>query len=208
MTHNDSPRLPDGERAEANQTFNELAPDLAKDPKAIELNANVAGLEPLADKLNETGKKILNIIITDFSAENEAEAEKDVFKKLRNACARAGMLDSKNTQIEFFKTLADPQFMQIVKTTGQGLIGLYIIPIAAKVIQQALEGDKTSQKWALEITGILQGKYDFYLNRYSMTHNTINAENINFDGKTDAELAECVLALDDVSEAEIASGTN
>jgi hypothetical protein len=208
LTQQETPRLKDEERAEANERFTELAPTFSKGATPVEFDASLKGLEPLADKLNETGKKILNVILTDFSAENECEGEKDVFKKLRNACARAGMLEKKDDQITFFKTLADPQFMHIVKTTGQGLIGLYIIPIAAKVIQQALEGDKTSQKWALEITGILQGKYDFYLNRYSLTHNTINAENINFDGKTDAELAECVLALDDVSEAEIASGSN
>lgn len=203
-----SPRLKDAERAEANERFTELAPTFSKGATPVELDASLKGLEPLADKLNETGKKILNVILTDFSPENEAEAEKDVFKKLRSACARAGMLDTKSHQVEFFKTLADPQFMNIVKTTGQGLIGLYIIPIAAKVIQQALEGDKTSQKWALEITGILQGKYDFYLQRFSLTHNTLNAGTINFDGKTDAELTECVLALDDECKTEIASGSN
>jgi len=201
----DSPRLEDEERAEANKRFTEMAPSY-KDGAVAAFDANVKGLEPLANELNDTGKRILEVILTDFSPENEAEAEKDVFKKLRNACARAGMLEKKDEQIQFFKTLADPQFMNIVKTVGQGLIGIHIVPIVAKVIQQAFEGDKTSQKWALEITGILQGKYDFYLNRYSLNHQTVNVGNINFEGKTDAELAELVYSLDDVSEAEIASG--
>jgi DNA relaxase NicK len=185
-----------------------MAPSYKDGSTTPTFDANVKQLEPLANELNETGKKILEVILTDFSPENEAEAERDVFLKLRNACARAGMLEKKSDQITFFKTLADPQFMQIVKTVGQGLIGIHIVPIVSKVIQQALEGDKTSQKWALEITGILQGKYDFYLNRYQMTHNTLNVGNINFEGKTDAELAELVGSLNDVSEAEILTGTD
>lgn len=163
-------------------------------PDDIVLDANIKGLEPLAEQLTETGKKILNVILKDFAVDASTDgvaAEKDIFKALRAACARAGMLgteSNRHDQTDFFKTLADPQFMNIVKTTGQGLIGINIVPIVAKVIQQAMEGDKTSQRWALEITGILQGKYDFYLQRYNLTHNTINAGEINFDGKSDKEL--------------------
>ena len=199
---NKTVRLSDGERKASNDAFTALAPSFKDAPVAMD--ANVQGLENLADKLNETGKRILNVILTDFSAENEAEAEKDVFKKLRNACARAGMLEKKGDQITFFKTIADPDFMHIVKTTGQGIVGLYIVPIVAKVIQQALEGDKTSQKWALEITGIMQGKYDFYLNRYNLTHQTVNVGNINFDGMSDAELEGCLVGLNDAAETQIA----
>jgi hypothetical protein len=196
------------EKKESNERFTELAPTFSKGASPVELDASLPGLEPLAQKLDETGKKILNIILTDFSAENEVEAEKDIFKKLRNACARAGMLDKKYDQITFFKTLADPQFMNIVKTTGQGIVGMYIVPVVSKMIAMALEGDKTAIKWVLEITGLMQSKYDFYLNRYSLTHNTINAENINFEGKTDAELATIISDFDDECEAEIASGSN
>lgn len=167
------------------------------DGKAPELNATVKGLEPLAEQLTDTGKKILNVILTDFSGDPEIEGERDVFLKLRKACERAGMLEKRGDQCDFFKTLADPQFMNIVKTTGQGMIGIYIVPIVAKVIEQAMAGDKTSQKWALEITGILQGKYDFYLQRFSLTHNTLNAGNINFSGKTDEELSKLVEELTD-----------
>ena len=207
MKKDSTPRLDDSERAAANKRFNEMAPSY-KDGAVPVFDADVKGLEPLANELNETGKRILEVILTDFSPENEAEAEKDVFKKLRNACARAGMLEKKDAQIQFFKTLADPQFMGIVKSVGQGLVGIHIVPIVAKVVQQALEGDKTSQKWALEITGILQGKYDFYLNRYQLNHQTVNVGNINFEGKTDAELAELVDSFNDGAEAEIASCSN
>lgn len=204
---NDKVAISNEEREAANKRFTEMAPT-DTNGKLADYDVSVKGLEPLAGELNETGKKILNVILTDFSAENEAEAEKDVFKKLRNACGRAGMLEKKSDQVTFFKTIADPQFMNIVKQVGQGLIGIHIVPIVAKVIQQALEGDKTSQKWALEITGMMPGKYDFYMNRYQMTHNTVNVGNLNFEGMTDAELKECVFALDDVADAEIASGAN
>lgn len=196
---NDKVALSNEERIAANARFNEVAPT-DENGKLAEYDVNVKGLEPLAGELNETGKKILNVILTDFSAENEAEAECDVFKKLRNAAGRAGMLENKSDQIVFFKTLADPQFMNIVKQVGQGLIGIHIVPIVAKVIQQALEGDKTSQKWALEITGLMPGKYDFYLQRYSYTHNTVNTGDINYNGKTDDELLAIVREFD---EAEV-----
>jgi DNA relaxase NicK len=188
MLKNDSERLPDEERKAANERFKEWAPQAP----GVTFNANLEGLEPLADKLNETQKKILEVIITDFSGENECEAEKDVFKKLRNACARAGMLEKKADQVTFFKTLADPQFMGIVKAVGQGLIGLHIVPITAKCIQMALEGDKTCMRWAFEMTGMMQDKYSFYKDRWQFTHTDVNIGEINFDGKTDAELKEIV----------------
>lgn len=188
------------ELSEANERFAELAPVFSKDASPVELDASLKGLEPLAEKLNETGKTILNVVISDFSAEPTVEAEKDVFKKLKNACARAGMAGT-GDEVAFFKTLGDPQFNQIVHTVGRGVIGMYIVPVAAKIINQALEGDKTSQKWVLEICGLIDSKYDFYLNRYNLTHNSINAQNVNIEGKTDEELKELISSLDDVENA-------
>jgi hypothetical protein len=205
---NDTPRISDYEREEANKVFTELAPSFKKDAIPVELDATVKGLENLADKLSETGKKILNVVLTDFAPENPIEAEKDVFKRLRNACGRAGMLDSKGDQITFFKTIADPDFMQIVKTTGQGIVGLYIVPVVAKVIQQALEGDKTSQRWVLEITGVIESKYQFYMNRYALTHSTTNVGNINFEGVPDEELSQIVASFSDAGEAEEVTCSN
>jgi len=192
--------LYDSDRKKANEKFKALAPDFSKDEP--QLDANIQGLEKLGEKITETQKKILNIILTDFSPENSTEAEKDIFKKLRAACARAGML-GKSGEVDFFRTLADPGFNNIVKTVGQGIIGMYIVPVAAKVVQQALEGDKTSQKWVLEIAGLLQTKYDFYLQRYQMKHQTINVGEINFSDKSDEELEELVSNLEYVPEAEV-----
>lgn len=197
MPKNDSERLPDTERKEANKRFAEMAPSAIP----ATFDANIKGLEPLAEQLNETQKKILEIIITDFSSENECEAEKDVFKKLRNACARAGMLEKKSDQVIFFKTLADPQFMGVVRSVGQGLIGLHIVPITAKCIQMALEGDKTCMRWAFEMTGMMQDKYGFYKDRWQFTHNEVNVENINFKDKTDAELVEIMASFKEVADA-------
>jgi len=198
-----SPVFKQGDRDEAKIRLRKLAPDFSEDSgRPPALDANVVGLEKLHDKLNETGKKILNVIITDFAADNPVEKESDVFKKLRNACKRAGMLGNTSDQIKFFQTLADPRFIGITKAVGQGVIGMYLVPIVAKVVQQALEGDKTSQQWALQITGMLQTKYDFYLNRYELTHNSVHADVINFEGKSDGELERIVNGLDDATEAE------
>jgi len=190
------------EKDRANEFFKENAPDLTT--QDIELDANLKGLEQLEGQLNETQKKVLQIIVTDFSPENEAEAEKDVFKKLRNACARAGLRDKKSDEIDFFRVLGDPKFGHIVKTTGQGIIGLYIVPLAAKLINMALEGDKTCMKWALEIAGLLQSKYDFYLQRVALTKANINVGgDLNFEGKSDKELEELINSIEHVPEAEV-----
>lgn len=170
----------------------------------VSLDANIKGLEKLSGELSESGKKILNVILTDFddsSADDTIDEEHIVFKRLIAACARAGMHDTKTKQVQFYKTIADPQFMQVVKTTGCGLVGMYIVPVLSKIIMQAIEGDKTSQNWVLEITGMKPGKYDFYLNRYQLTHNTVNVGELNYEGKSDAELRDIIGQMTDVEEA-------
>ena len=166
------------------------------------LNANVAGLEKLAEKLTETQKKILNVIISDFSDEPGVEAEKDVFKKLRSACARAGMLGTVSNQVDFFRVLSDPKFNSIVKTVGTGLVGMYIVPIMATQVRLALEGSQTAIDRLLEISGLKQSKYDFYLQRVALSKTDINVGgDLNFEGKTDAELKELAASFRDVPGA-------
>lgn len=187
-----------------NERFTELTSNFSKAATPVEFDASLPALEPLSKQLDETRKKILEIILTDFSVGGDIEAERDVFQKLRNACARAGMLGNRADQIEFFKTIADPKFNNVVKAVGQGLIGMHIVPVVAKMINMALEGDKQCIKWVLEVCGMMPGKYDFYLNRYQYTHNTVNAGNINFEGKTDKELDDLIREFDGAQVAEVA----
>lgn len=194
------------EKRSAENFPKELTVDFRKpEPDTQEFNANLVGLEKLADKLDETQKKILTVVLTDFSDDPESEGEISVFRKLRGACARAGMLDSRKDQIKFFSTIADPTFSQIVRSVGSGLIGIYIVPIVAKVIQQALEGDKTSQRWALQISGVMPDKYEFYTNRWQLTHNDVTIGELNLEGKSDEELKRVLTEISYDAEAEVSS---
>jgi hypothetical protein len=196
-----TPRLDDSERAEANKFFTEKAPT-GETIGGLDLTPK--GLEKVAEQLTETQKKILNIVLTDFSPENEVEAERDVFLKLRNACKRAGMLERKQDQVTFFQTLADPKFAETVKMVGCGLIGVNVLDIVSTVYRKGVvEGDKTCLKWLMEILGLLPSKYDFYLQRYQIGHLQIGNQSVNFEGVPDEELKKFVHDLDDVSDAEV-----
>jgi len=159
----------------------ERAMEILPDEVGEDFDADMKGLEPLADKLNDAQKRILEVIITDIFPETETECEKDVFKRLRNSCDRAGMLEDQSAQRMFFRTLADPGFQHVVKSVGNGLIGLHVVPIVQKCIELALEGDKTCLKWALEIIGMKQSKYDFYLDRRQQNQlNIVNKGHVDF----------------------------
>ena len=168
-------------------------------------DSNVKGLKNVAENLTDTQVKLLNIIVSDFSKEPPgAEREANVFIRLRAACERAGMLDkSSNKQREFFRTLADPKFNNIVKATGRGLVGMYLAPLLDTQIRLALEGSQTALDRLFEIIGIKQSKYDFYLQRVALNRTDINVGgDLNYEGKTDAELKELVTSFRDVSDAE------
>jgi hypothetical protein len=181
-----------------------LVPDLSNGKKLSEvLDADVVGLENLADHMTPEQLKVLNVILTDFSEEPEAEMEKSVFKRLRGACKRAGMLEDPHTQREFFQILADPKFMKIVKATGKGLVGMFIVPLLEAQIKLAVEGNQTALDRLFEMVELKQSKYDFYLQRVAMNKTDINVGgDLNFEGKTDAELKELAASFRDVGDAE------
>lgn len=195
-------------RSEAKKKPEPPAIDLSSEKALKEtLNANVSGLEHIADHVADEHLKVLNIIMTDFSDEPEAEREMSVFKRLRGACQRAGMLENKSKQREFFQILADPKFNKLVKATGRGLVGMYIGPLLETQIRLAMEGSQTALDRLFEIVGIKQSKYDFYLNRVALNKTDINVGgDLNFEGKTDAELKELAASFRDVSEAEATVG--
>lgn len=194
------------ERKAVNKRAEELMPDFSeKLPTDEEFDANVRGLENLGSMLDNWQKIALGGLLTDFTAENEYEAEKDIFKKLRNVALRCGMLGNKTLEAKFFNTIGDPKFIAISKAAGLGVIGLWLIPIAAKLVQMAMAGDKTAIKWVLEITGLKQSKFDFYMNRYQATHSNVERQyNINLGDHTDAELEKLLAGIEHDSEAEVA----
>lgn len=175
------------------------------DPAVVKFDQNVIGLEKLSEKLNETQKKILGVILTDFADDPESEPELRVWQKLRASCQRAGMAGSIGDQIKFYSTVADPQFIQVVRAVGSGLIGVYIVPVVARVVKQALEGDKTSQRWILQISGVMPDKYEFYMNRYQLTHKEVNIGELNLEGKSDDELKRMLLEVEYADAQEIVS---
>jgi hypothetical protein len=157
----------------------------------------------LADQLNDTQKKFLEVLFSDFGEEPEKETERSVFKRLRGACQRAGLLDGKNRERDFFRVLADPKLNEMVKAIGKGLVGAHIGPLIETQIKLALEGNQTALDRLFELVGLKQSKYDFYLQRVAMNKTDINVGgDLNFEGKTDAELKELVASFRDVSEAE------
>ena len=193
------------ERKEANERMGELAVDFRKP----DLDTSCLATEPellvdFKEEVSEWQKKVASVMLTDCAPENECEAEKDIFKKLREGCARAGMRDKGSTETGFFNIISDKRFSEAVKQIGQGVVGLRILPVVDKLLELAMAGDKTCIKWALEISGIMPSKYDFYLARRQTINVTAGDQyTVNFEGMEDAELERIADGLDDVTEAEV-----
>ena len=162
------------------------------------------GLEELAVELTEEHKKFIAVFLTDFFGAEE-RSEKEVFKNLRNACARAGMLEKKGDQVKFFHMLADPKLQWVSRKCAQGVISTALIPVMMKVTSQAIDGDKKSQEWVLEMSEMIKSKYQFYLDRRQQISGDVSIDashNLNVDGMDDKELDAAFAELTDVTEAE------
>lgn len=172
-------------KAKVREATNERAKELGssyEEGEVGEYPVDIQGLKPLAEQLNATQKKILDIILTDFSHEPEVESENSIYKRLREACKRAGMRDGGAMEKQFFNTVADPGFMDIVSKTGQGLVGIHVIPLVSKLIQMGLEGDKQCLFKALEIANVTMSKYEFHMNKYNLRHgNDLNIGELNLN---------------------------
>ena len=192
------------ERKEANERMGELAVDFRKP----DLDTSCLATEPellvdFKEEVSEWQKKVASVMLTDCAPENECEAEKDIFKKLREGCARAGMRDKGSTETGFFNIISDKRFSEAVKQIGQGVVGLRILPVVDKLLELAMAGDKTCIKWALEISGIMPSKYDFYLARRQVINvNAGNQYQVSFEDKSDEELERIADDLDYDAEAE------
>lgn len=149
-------------------------------------------------------QRIAAIMVTDFYDEPTGGSESDIFKRLKGACARAGMLDGGEKERHFFKIIADKRFAGAVQQLGQGLIGLNVFPLVSKLIEMALAGNEKCLFKALEIAHVAPTKFDFYLQR-TINRNapgTVNNYNLNVENKSDRELEGFANDFNDVAEAE------
>jgi len=90
-----------------------------------------------------------------------------------------------------------------IRDRGKGLVGAHIGPLIETQINLAMEGNQTALDRLFELVGLKQSKYDFYLQRVALSKTDINVGgDLNFEGKTDAELKELVTSFRDVPEAE------
>ena len=163
-----------------------------------------AALKAASQEVDVWQQRIAAVMLTDFYDEPNDSPIGDVFKRLRAACARAGMLDHGEKEAHFFNVIKDRRFTAAVKQLGQGLIGIKAIPLVNKLIDMAMDGNEKALFKALEIAGIIPTKFDIYLNR--TTNNNTNREivqnnTINLGDQSDRELEQFADDFNDVSEA-------
>lgn len=150
--------------------------------------------------MTDDQKIVLNTLLTDVFGSPEEETRSSIYNKLYAACNRAGMAKTKGLERRFFHILADPMFGKIYKVAARGLVSSEVLSVLNKVIEQAKEGCKVSQKRILELADLIPDKYDYYSRQYSERHQTINVEQMNIGEKTTKELVEIADAIWDVAE--------
>jgi len=169
---------------------------------AREPTLTLDGLERAEESLTEDSKKMLDFLLTDVM-NDDIDRDPDVTKSIRRACYRAQMRDGSGDELTFFRHLNDPGFMKIVKDSGAALVGSHILPLVATLLNIAIEDRK---QWAmiacLKITGLLPTQYDIYQLKYQNTHINNYSGEVNYGGKSDAELENIWSSIHDESEAE------
>lgn len=182
------PLISAGEIKDANKRADEILADSKSPDVCNSTELAPSGMEKVGDELTDDQILVLNTILSDVHPEPEEETRRSVYRRLHAAFVRTGMGDTANDQRRFYKILKDPKFGEIVKVTGRGVIGTRIVAIADKMVELALEGDKTAIKWALEMFKLKKSKYDYYEEDANRRRPGIEIGEINFGGKTDAEL--------------------
>lgn len=172
---------------------NELSPDLAIDLP-----------EQTLESLTEGSKKVLETILTDIFPEQENAPDSAVVAGIKKACQRAQDGSDAVSEITFWRHVADPGFMKVVKDTGAALIGMHILPLIATLLNMAIQDKNTwALKTSLQIAGLLPTKYDIYQLRYEERHVQNFSGEVNFGGKTDQELKDiCAQVYDEPETAE------
>ena len=163
-------------------------------------------LEEASESLTAGSKKVLETILTDIFPEKDGEQDSAVVAGIKRACKRAQM-DKGRDELHFWRHVADPGFMKVVKETGAALVGMHILPLISTLLNMAInDKDKWALKISLQISGLLPTKYDIYQLRYEERHTNNFSGEVNFAGHSDKELTNIVASIYDESEAEEASG--
>ena len=175
---------------------NELPPNLAIDLP-----------EKTLESLTEGSKKVLETILTDIFPEQEDAPDSVVVAGIKKPCVRAQSSSDAVNELTFWRHVADPGFMKVVKDTGAALVGMHVLPLVSTLLNMAiLDKDKWALKVSLQIAGLLPTKYDIYQLRYEERHTNNFSGEVNFAGKPDKELENIVASIYDDPEAEEAIG--
>ena len=194
------------ELKKANERADKILSDSGSPDVANSTELAPEGMEEVGDELTDDQILVLNTILSDIHPEPEEETKPSVYRRLHAAFTRSGMGETQADQRRFYNILKDPKFGEIVKVTGRGVIGTRIVAIADKMVELALGGDKTAIKWALEMFKLKKSKYDYYAEVANDRRPSLEIGEINFGGKTDAELKAIRDDLLDVTDkAEIIS---
>ena len=163
-------------------------------------------LEKVSDSLTDGSKKVLETILTDIFPENDDAPDSVVVAGIKKACRRA-QADGTVNELQFWRHVADPGFMKVVKETGAALVGMHVLPLVATLLNMAIrDKDKWALKTSLQIAGLLPTKYDIYQLRYEERHNNVFSGEVNFGGKSDQELKDIIATVYDDPDAQEAGG--
>ena len=187
----------------------ENAAAMLKEVKANQLapGLGLETLEKTSESLTAGSQKILETILTDIFPEQDNAPDTVIVAGIKKACARAQMGDKKTDEITFWRHVADPGFMKVVKETGAALVGIHVLPLVATLLNMAIQDkNQWALKTSLQIAGLLPTKYDIYQLRYEERHTNNFSGEVNFGGKTDQELENIVASIYDDPEAEEVSG--
>ena len=187
----------------------ENAAAMLKEVKANQLapGLGLETLEKTSESLTAGSQKILETILTDIFPEQDNAPDTVIVAGIKKACARAQMGDKKTDEITFWRHVADPGFMKVVKETGAALVGIHVLPLVATLLNMAIQDkNQWALKTSLQIAGLLPTKYDIYQLRYEERHTNNFTGEVNIGGKTDKELEGIVASFYDESDPVEASG--
>jgi len=161
-------------------------------------------LEDVSKDLAEGSRKVLETVLTDiFPEPDERGGDHAIISGIRKACVRAQAGEkNRGEELTFWRHVADPGFMKVVKDTGAALVGMHVLPLIATLINMAIvDKDKWALKTSLQIAGVIPNKYDIYQLRWDQRHTEIVAGgDVNLGGKSDSELKGILEQIHDVSD--------
>jgi len=166
---------------------------------------SLRGLEEVEDKLTQTQKKVLDVILTDMEDDEYLPLGR-LYKQLAGACHRAGMSGSASDRKRFYNTIKDPEFIDVVKRVGTGIIGMHIVPLVSKLIEMALEGNEKCLFKALKIGQVLPDKYSIFAHQAMIRGgDSLNVGELNIGNTPDKKIEGILDAIEHDEKEEIES---